>query len=430
MQSAAGGHCARNCGLLRSHGPEGASGSQDAHAVLQRGEQRLPRMTLLNPAFAYAATWMFVLLIYSLRLSYLLDPLQAATVVLVVGTSLSFIAGWVLESLPNYGRLAGATMNLSALGEVINAVRIGRRLRVIWIVFALGISFEVAYFQAIPFLGLFGIGAPISYVDFGIPGFHGLLNSLFYAGCVVTFARILLGSSKRTWLLTMVSIAYPVLILSRQVLISLLVQYLCIYFSIRRPSFRIFVRTGILAIATLLMFGYVGDARSGRDSIIYLAAPTFDYPDWLPSAFIWVYIYLSSPLNNVNYNIDISPNFFPLETAGTFIPSFARDDVLAAFGYSQNQHWSLVSETFNVSSLLQGFLTDFGVTGAIVFTLLCGVVFSRVLRRSATSPAAFFALIILVHGIALSFFANLLFHLVFMFEMLTTTWLVGLSRRR
>ena len=387
-------------------------------------------MTLLNPAFAYAATWMFVLFIYSLRLSSLLDPLQAATVVLVVGTSLAFIAGWMLESLPNYGRLAGAKMNLSALGEVISAARIGRRLRVIWIVFALGISFEVAYFQAIPFLGLLGIGAPISYVEFGIPGFHGLLNSLFYAGCVVTFARILLGSSKRTRLLTMVSIAYPVLILSRQVLISLLVQYLCIYFSLRRPSFRIFVRTGILAIATLLMFGYVGDARSGRDAIIYLAAPTFDYPDWLPSAFIWVYIYLSSPLNNVNYNIDVSPNFFPLETAGTFIPSFARDDVLAAFGYSQNQNWSLVSETFNVSSLLQGLLTDFGVIGAIVFTLLCGVVFSRVLRRSATNPAAFFALIILVHGIALSFFANLLFHLVFMFEMLTTTWLVGLSRRR
>src|ERR1700722_6545274 len=98
MQSAAGGHCARNCGLLRSHGPEGASGSQDALAVLQRGEQKLPPMTLLNPAFAYAATWMFVLFIYSLRLSSLLDPLQAATVVLVVGTSLAFIAGWMLES--------------------------------------------------------------------------------------------------------------------------------------------------------------------------------------------------------------------------------------------------------------------------------------------------------------------------------------------
>lgn len=385
-------------------------------------------MTLLNPAFMYAATWTFVLLIYSLRLSDLLAPLRPSTVVLVIGTSLSFILGWLLESLPNYGRLATGKINLDALGEVISSVQVGKRLRVIWILFALGISFEIVYFGGLPFLGLIGIGAQIPYADFGIPGFHGLLNALFYTRCAVTFTRALLGSSKRLLPLIIVSIGYPVLVMSRQVLISLIVQYVLIYFSIRRPSPRIFISAGAVLMAVLLIFGYLGDARSGRDSIIALAAPTFEYPDWLPSAFIWVYIYFSTPLNNVNYNIDISPNYLPLETAGSFIPSFAREDFLSALGGTKQ--WDLVTETFNVGSLLQSLLTDFGVSGAIVFTLMCGVVFSWLRRRAATSPSAFFAVIVLLHGIALSFFANLLFHLVFVFEIISTTWVLRRSSRR
>jgi oligosaccharide repeat unit polymerase len=382
---------------------------------------------LLNPALLYAATWMFVLLIYSLRLSDLLDPLQFPTVVLVVGTSLSFVLGWLLESVPNYGRLATATLNLKLLAKTINSIEVGKRLKLMWTVFALGISFEIAFFGGTPLLSLIGIGAQISYKDYGIQGFHGLLNALFYTGCVVTFARILFGSSRKTLVLMAISIGYPLLVVSRQVLMSLILQYVLIYFSIRRPSPRIFLRVGVLLAAILLIFGYLGDARSGRDSIIALASPTFEYPDWLPSAFIWIYIYLSTPLNNVNFNIDISPNYLPLETAGSFIPSFAREDFLAAFGGSKQ--WELVSDSFNVGSLLQSLLTDFGIYGSIVFTLFCGAAFSFVRRRSVSSPAAFFAVIVLLHGIVFSFFANLLFHLVFVFEILATTWVLRRSSR-
>ena len=383
---------------------------------------------LLNPAFMYAVTWTFVLIVYSLHLSDLLDPLRPSTVVLVAGTSVSFILGWMLESLPNYGRLATAKLNLEMLGETINSDKVRKRLKWIWLLFASGILFESIYFGGLPLLGLMGLGAAIPYVDFGIPGFHGLLNSLFYTGCAVTFARTLLGSSRQTLLLMTVSISYPILVMSRQVLISLILQYTLIYFSIRRPSPRIFIRAGVVLTAILLIFGYLGDARSGRDSIIELGAPTFAYPDWLPSAFIWIYIYLSTPLNNVNYNIDIAPNYLPLETAGSFIPSFAREDLLSGFGGTKQ--WDLVSESFNVGSLLQSLLTDFGVGGAIVFTFMCGIVFSWLRRRAATSASAFFAVIVLLHGLALSFFANLLFHLVFMFEIVAIAWVVRRSGRR
>jgi|ERR1039457_2880488 oligosaccharide repeat unit polymerase len=385
-------------------------------------------MQLLNPAFMYAATWSFVLLLYSLRLSELLEPLRLSTVVLVLGTSLSFILGWVLECLPNAGWLATLKLDTTALGAALSSPRVARRLKTIWVIFALGISFEVVYFQGIPFLGLIGIGPSILYSEFGIHGFHGFVNALFFAGCIVQFTRIMLGGSKGWVLLGVVSVSYPVLVISRQVLVSLMLQYLIVYFSIKRPSPMVFVRAGILFLVTILIFGYVGDLRSGRDAIIQLGSPTFEYPEWLPSAFIWFYIYLCTPLNNVNYNIDITPNYFPLETAGTLIPSFARDAFMDAFG--GRRQWDLVTQNLNVSSLLQSLLTDFGIIGSIVFTLLCGFCFSMLLRRANKSPGAFFAVVIILHGIALSFFANLLFQLVFIFEILAVTWILSRERGR
>jgi oligosaccharide repeat unit polymerase len=249
---------------------------------------------------------------------------------------------------------------------------------------------------------------------------------MFFAGCSITFARILLGSSKRKLLLGLISCGYPVLVMSRQVLMSLLLQYALIYFSLRAPSPRIFVRAGVIFVAAFMVFGYLGDLRTGRDNIISVGQPAFDYPDWLPSAFLWVYIYVCTPLNNVNNNIDVAPSHFPLETAGSLVPSFARDAFLDALG--GRRQWDLVTDALNANSLLQSLLVDFGVIGAIVFTLLCGIGLSRLLRRSRNSAAAFFAMIVMLHGIALSFFANLLFQLVFISEIVATSWV--LTRRR
>lgn len=380
-------------------------------------------MLLLNPAFMYATTWMFVLALYSLGLSDLLEPLQARTVLLVIGSSIAFILGWALESTLCQWHLAVPRLNLAVLSAKICSARVGRRLKMAWFLLGFGITLEIVYFRGAPALGLMGIGPEILYTDFGIHGFHGLMNSIFYSCCAVQFARILINPSRSSTLLILVSLGYPLLGMSRQVFISLILQYLFIYFSIRRTSPLIFLRAAVLIIAMLLIFGYLGDIRSGREHIIALAAPTFTYPEWLPSAFIWVYIYMSTPLNNVNFNIDIAPNFLPLETMGAFIPSFARDSFMSEVGATRN--WELVSESFNVSSLLQSLLSDFGVSGTIVFTLLCGIVFTRLMRRASTSPAAFFAVIVILHGIALSFFANLLFHLVFMFEILIIAWVVA-----
>ena len=383
---------------------------------------------LVNPAILYALTWIFVLGLYSFGLSDVLEPLAGNTIVLVIGTSMTFIFGWILESLPYRGRRASSKIDMAPLAATICSRRVGARVRSLWIFFFVMLVFEIAIGGGAPMLGTLGIGPEILYTDFGLPGLHGLVNSVFYVASVLTFTRALLLSSPHVPWLILATMMYPLLGMSRQVMISLCVQYLFVYISVRRPSPATVVRVCLLFVAIFLAFGYLGDLRSSREAIIGWLAPDLDYPDWLPSAFLWFYLYVSTPLNNVNLNIGIAPNLFPLETAGTLIPSFAREGFMNAFGGPRQ--WDLVTDTFNVSSLLQSLLTDFGVVGSILFTLLCGIAFSHLLRRAHRSPRAFFAVIVLLHGITLSFFANLLFHLVFLCEIALLVWVVSRRRRR
>lgn len=381
----------------------------------------------INPALMYSMIWILVLFLYYIRLSELLTPLQTSTVILVMGTSIALVIGWLLESFRANFRLALPRFNLSSICESINSTIVNRRLKLAWVLFALGTIVEIVYCGGAPGLGLLGVGKEILYTEFGIPGLHGILNSIFYSCCIIQFTKFLLGISKLK-LLMIVTFLNPFLGMSRQMFISLALQYLLIYFCIRVPTIKNYIISFSLILIIIFIFGYIGDLRSGRDHIIALAAPVFDYPDWLPSAIIWVYIYISTPLNNLNYNIETIPSYLPLETASTFIPSFAREYFLNLVGSKNN--WDLAHESFNVSSILQSFIVDFGIMGSILVMLPLGIIFARILRLANLSAKAFFSLIIILHGLALSFFTNLLFHLVFMFEIIIISKIIEDSKKK
>lgn len=388
-------------------------------------------MWLTNPAFLFCAIWIFVLGLFSLHLSDLLAPLLLRTVWLVVGGSVAMLIGWLIESIGQRHIVFTAKPCIEIVRQALQHPRVGRRLRTLWTVFLIGILLEVAYFRGAPLPSLFGIGTEVEYYEYGIPGYHGLLNSLFYTGAAINFARYLLSSRGQgsAWK-AFLPLLYPIAMVSRQGAISLFVEYFLLYLLLRRPSVSLFVRSFMAFIVVFLLFGYMGDIRSGRDAILQLAQPTFDYPDWLPSAFIWFYIYACSPINNVNFNIGVTPNFIPIETLGSFIPTFARELLFGALGIVKS--WELANESFNVGSFFQSILSDFGVEGTIVFLFLCSVGFARIMRRSRTNAAAMLALVVILHGIALSFFANLLFHLVFMFQIVFGAFVLrgqGIVRR-
>lgn len=129
------------------------------------------------------------------------------------------------------------------------------------------------------------------------------------------------------------------------------------------------------AISFVLVFGVIGDVRQGSSAMIRdLAQPTENYPEWLPSGILWAYIYITTPINNLVYNIEQTrPIYDPLfpNTVATLFPSVIR---IAIYGndLADAESGQLVVSAFNVSTAYVGPYQDFGFIGITLFSIMIG----------------------------------------------------------
>jgi len=126
-------------------------------------------------------------------------------------------------------------------------------------------------------------------------------------------------------------------------------------------------------VGVILLFGIVGDYRSGSSDLIRKwAQPTDNYPEWLPSGLLWGYIYAATPINNLLYTVEISPplnNLLFPNTAATLFPSVLRG-VIYGDQLGEAESGQLVDATFNVSTAYVGPYQDFGFIGIAMYSML------------------------------------------------------------
>jgi oligosaccharide repeat unit polymerase len=134
----------------------------------------------------------------------------------------------------------------------------------------------------------------------------------------------------------------------------------------------------IIAVGLIIIlgFGFLGDLRSGAATFLSLAQPTASYPQWLPSGVLWVYIYLTTPLNNLIYTMNtvhpVNTLLFP-NTVAPLFPTIIRNLV---YGQSVSSALSgeLVDSAFNVSTAYVGPYQDFGALGMACFSALISLI--------------------------------------------------------
>lgn len=373
---------------------------------------------ILAPAPLFAILWIGVLLLYQAKLSLLLQELRPETVFLVVGSVLAMVLGWVLVSC-YLGRLISFRFSRVLFHQHFTSRFFVRKLKVIKYPLMLGICIEISAERGLPLLSAFGVGSQIDYVEYGIPVLHGLLNGLYLVFAVGVVARSLATHSLKFQIIVLLLI-YPILILNRQMIVSILIQAFLLYVLYNRVGVKQFVVTLCYILGLILLFGFLGDFRTGREIILLLAQPSFDVPDYFPSGFVWFYSYITTPLNNVNANIDIEPIFALNELVSNLFPSVFRN---MFFGNVDTADWLLVDRAFTVSSIFRPILMDIGYIGAPVLFFLLGIISSVIMSRSHKSLPAFFVLMIFIHTLALSFFFNLMTHIVIVFEMVVLAYL-------
>ncbi|MDF1866663.1 MAG: O-antigen ligase [Saprospiraceae bacterium] len=372
---------------------------------------------MTSPIIVFAVIWLVVAALYSLGLSDMLLPIKSETVYLIIASWVLLMLGWSLSSLYSKS-LVNLKPDLNIYYKYFGNARREKRVFYFvigWIFFTL---IEIYVYKNLPLLAALDIGVYVKYSEFGFPGIHGLLNAMFF--CIISYSFIMASFMKRQryWVLFILLSLWPVLALSRMMIVATILQvvFLSIILRTKPISFYVFLKYFIIGMSVILLFGYLGDIRNGREHLLELAHLNFEYPDWLPSGFAWVYLYIVTPLNNLNFAIDnyVFIEQFPLEIITRVFPSFLREIIFDLF--DRDTATLLVSSAFNISTLFSPIINDFGYILAPMLFLPVGFFSNFLIIKAKSNPRYILFWSVLLYSIVISIFSNHMFHLVYFTE--------------
>lgn len=252
------------------------------------------------------------------------------------------------------------------------------------------------------------LGDGSGYMDFGVKGVYGVFNAFSNALGLTAFYIWLKTKDKFFLHVFLVVLFVFLLFVTRQNIISLLVESFVLYNCVvRRISLSVVLP---VIIVFLLLFGLIGDVRVGRD-IYDLAAIKDDYK-WLPSWFIWLYSYsYFNVLNLDNTVLTYSIPLFDFSSFATLIPSFLRP------GFDDNASILEIS-SFTVGTFMLPIYRDLGDLGLLfLFSSFC--LLGRYFHKKLMSDGEFFYVAgysVIYFCFLFSFFENFWFYLPVIFQ--------------
>lgn len=376
---------------------------------------------LIDPLFIFVVVWCLVFVLFSFHWSAILLTMDSS------------FRRWSLVSL------AAAVIGYTVARFLVRAL-LSRRRHVVaydtsdlkrsmrWIAITIAViaPIEIVVSGGLPILWRLQ-GNPKLYTDYGIPTVHGFFNALLlFAGTVAFWFTTSRRATTAMKLLFLSCLIFPVFAVTRQVLVSLVVQCGIVFIGARVRS-RELVIPWLLAAAVITMaaFAAVGDFRTSNEGF-YAQAEIVPGAAWMSPSLAWHYIYLTTPVNNFLYLTQTeAERTNGAQTLATITPTVVRT---AWFGQKAGLPPKLVKETFNVTSYATPLYLDFGWPGVVAFTFLMlflgGYAYERFVRSN--DLASLLLLAVLDQILLFTFFVNFLITWGVLFQL----FLVILLRRR
>jgi hypothetical protein len=337
---------------------------------------------LASPFAAYAFGFLTAMAVYSLEYSDLYPPLQPSLVLFLLATSV--ICGCLACA-------AGTITDTCEYGQESLQFHIA-----VFLVLAATFVAECIYSGGVPLLSA-ATGGESDYETFGIPtinvAFVGF--TLFFA--VYWFDLFLLRYGRLFLALSLMAASTSILIVHRGGFIIDFVAAIFLYIQRRGLERKLIISFSVLMAAMLWGFGLLGDLRthniSGESVILEVGRASDKFRDSnIPTEFFWPYLYISSPLANLQVNItnrvatDQPVRYMELELLPDFVSKriVPQDAVPATLPLQ-------VAEQLNVSTmyarpfLLMGWL---GVTLSFIYFVVIVLVCLTILRGSKYFVAA------------------------------------------
>jgi oligosaccharide repeat unit polymerase len=367
------------------------------------------RGVVLHPLALFIGVWGVVVFLYSLHFSGLLVFTTARVLAITAWIVIPYAVAVIAFQI--FCAFAPKRLAASRGRQLFEPNHLERRL-VRWFVFWIACTaLEIIISGGVPILWLLQ-GSAKTYMDFGIPSVHGFLNSLLMAIGVGQVGLFALDGKKRHLLIPAWIVLWSAIAVTRNLMIVSIIQSTIVWGVLRGILKRSIFYGVIFLLVLILLFGYMGDFRSGASAFRGAALPSAAFPEWLPSGALWVYIYVTTPIGNlVNTATVVQPQYNPLfpNTAALLFPTVLRKLVYGEAALTDALSGELVTEAFNVSTAYVGPFQDYGRLGMAGFSILLGFIAAYYWRKRTFRDALIYGVIGQI--VVLSIFFNHLFYL-------------------
>lgn len=262
---------------------------------------------LANPYYIFTVIWTTALLIYLLEWSNIFPPISGGLFVfLICGILLHYLIG------VHFSKMIGFAYR--PLRKIENVKALFLLNTFMWII-------EFAYGK-IPLVEIFG-NNNYNYQNFGIPTLI-VVNLTFNSFLCLYVLHCYLSTKEKSYIKYIIfCLGYFILCFSRALLVITLANMLFLWLLANRknislPKIFLFI---VFLLVFFFGFGYSGNIRTaqqisidtkGRSGTEYSSEPIMELgsataefrQSIVPKEFFWTYLYIASPLSNLQYNIN------------------------------------------------------------------------------------------------------------------------------
>jgi oligosaccharide repeat unit polymerase len=366
-----------------------------------------PFFHIYGPLFAFIFPWGVVLIGQLLALCKIIVPVYSSLYLIVlmnIFTLLCFVV-FLQTFFPEPIRLKKKNVKIHNSFKKFTYFLAG--------IYILSQLFQMAYFKGFPLLFLLKGSREVNYVNFGIHSLQGFANAIYLVAITALFILFLQEKKKSALFLWIILSIFPILLVTRQLIISGFLQILVVALFMRP---KLFLRFIAFFLAVLLLFIVLGNYRTGLKHLTDILEPHASIPKNL-YPFLWIYAYVVTPFNNLNAVIDkITPLNSPILELSRLFPSFLRSYLPSID--PKTTGFALVHKNLTVSTFYQYSVIDFGRVWA---TLLMSFLQLLLVTRFRKAHKTLLAEDVIEYAVFymmtfLSIFSNLFFFLPVVFQ--------------
>lgn len=251
----------------------------------------------INPFIIYAYSWIIVVVVYMLEWSYAYPKLGFGTISFLIISSIIAI----LLSIKKGYKFKCNMVNFSNFKM--------KKLRFIYVILYILLFAEFSV-GGIPMLNYSSQFTDESaYMEWGIPIVNVIVINGFGSAFLiaVTLACYRKTTMRQALCYMLLAIIVPILCMQRGIAMNMLIGGFCIFLLTSKNLKRNIITTSIIGFFVLYLFGVMGNYRSqGHFDVIENVTQTTEKYETsiLPSEFLWSYLYIASPLADLQYIID------------------------------------------------------------------------------------------------------------------------------